>query len=103
MVVSDFSGPGYVTGYRCDECGGRSKEGHLDGSRDRWHCSKCDYDLCLQCFRPRNVAKEVDEKTEQLDDDLDEMLANFDDLMGEIEDNMNTLTPDGHPEESGLR
>ena len=54
MITSNYAGPGYVTGYVCDSCTGRSIAGHLGGTRDRLHCGGCEYDVCFQCL-PRRV------------------------------------------------
>jgi hypothetical protein len=53
MITTDYAGPGYVSGYVCDECTGRSSEGHLEWTRERWHCGECTYDVCFQCIPQR--------------------------------------------------
>jgi len=36
--------------YKCNQCGGNSKCGHLGGDKtSRWRCFKCDYDVCFKC------------------------------------------------------
>ena len=51
MVVSTYAGSkgGYTTGYICNGCRGRSATGHRGGSRERWFCQSCNYDLCFHC------------------------------------------------------
>jgi hypothetical protein len=55
LAISSFSGPGYEDGYYCNTCNGQSAEGHCGGSRERWFCEPCLYDLCFQCL-PRATA-----------------------------------------------
>lgn len=59
MVSSGYAGPVYVTGYYCDICNGRSSKGHLGGTRDRWQCGICEYDVCFQCLPWRETPAHV--------------------------------------------
>lgn len=58
MITMVYAGPGYVTGYVCDVCTGCSSEGHLEWTRDRWHCGECEYDVCFQCVPQRFTDEE---------------------------------------------
>ena len=58
MITSEYAGPGYVSGYVCDNCTGRSSEGHLEWTRDRWHCGECEHDVCFQCIPQRFTDEE---------------------------------------------
>jgi hypothetical protein len=51
MITCNYAGPGYVYGYVCDKCTGCSEEGHLEWTRERWHCGECEHDVCFQCSR----------------------------------------------------
>jgi hypothetical protein len=55
LALSSFSGQGYEGGYSCDICRGSSSEGHCGGTRERWFCENCSFDLCFQCV-PRATA-----------------------------------------------
>merc|ERR1712166_612893 len=59
LMVRSHKGPGYVTGYRCDSCSGRSKLGHCGGSHERWHCGVegCDADICFECHPVHEVGE----------------------------------------------
>jgi hypothetical protein len=58
MITTDYAGPGYVSGYVCDDCTGRWSEGHLGWTRERWHCGECTHDVCFQCIPQRFTDEE---------------------------------------------
>jgi hypothetical protein len=58
LAVSAFSGEAYETGYRCDRCKRRSVDGLGGGSRERWFCALCRYDVCFGCL-PRATVRDA--------------------------------------------
>ena len=53
MVVSDNKEGAYLSGYVCDQCKGKSYQGHLKGDMHRWWCQACTQDYCFACV-PKN-------------------------------------------------
>ena len=53
MVVSDNREGAYLSGYVCDQCKGKSSNGHLKGDMHRWWCQACSQDYCFACV-PKN-------------------------------------------------
>lgn len=64
MVLSTYDGPGYSIGYKCDICKARSSQGHRGGSRERWYCSVCEEDICLECHPAATSIIEPNKSTE---------------------------------------
>ena len=48
MVLSSAT-PSAEEEYVCDLCQGSSVDGHRDGSKQRWKCESCNYDVCFDC------------------------------------------------------
>ncbi len=53
LTITEYSGSngGYTGGYVCNLCRGRSSYGLQGGSRRRWWCESCQYDLCFGCHK----------------------------------------------------
>eukprot|EP00658_Telonema_sp_P-2_P040644 TRINITY_DN2905_c0_g1_i1.p1 TRINITY_DN2905_c0_g1~~TRINITY_DN2905_c0_g1_i1.p1 ORF type:complete len:110 (-),score=10.53 TRINITY_DN2905_c0_g1_i1:417-746(-) len=90
MAFTDYAGPGYLTGYRCDLCAGHSKHGHCGGGRLRWGCRQCEYDVCFECY-PKEGPPE--DKFENLDLDLADALASYEQELVQIQDQVEQISP----------